>query len=162
MEILRKISSKTLLGGPSKTRELLGNNKKVPVWRVIGIARSTREGSGDNGPWTCLVGTFEATVLTGENKGEVFQSPKLFLPQPMDQILYESLQAEDADAIEFALEVGIERDDSAAVGYVYTTKPLIEGRQADPLADLRGSVPALQAPEKPAEESKPTKAAAKK
>lgn len=138
-ELLKKISAKNVM----ETR-IKAPDKATDLYTVIGIARGTRSGEGDNGPWTALIGGFEATRISD---GKVFQSPQVFLPDPMNAMLAEKLRQDDVNEIEFAVMVGYKPKD-VPCGYEYTCSTLIDADQADPLADLRNKVLALEAPKK--------------
>ncbi len=162
MEILRKISAKTVMGKVQRP------TKPTKLFTVIGVAHRTRRGDGDNGPWVSLIGRFEATnILTGE----VFTAPQCFLPKPMDEVLAFNLEemeplldgdgkvqldADDnertkrvTDSVQFAFEVSVKPNETA-IGYEYVTSPIVEPGGADPLADLRSKLPKLPAPKKKA------------
>lgn len=98
-----------------------------------------------------------------EIDGTMFAGPICFLPEPMASMLASELEAEEperdaagqvvmvngqpkmkrvVDALEFAFEIGVKAT-KTAVGYEYTTKPLIKQTGADPLANLRKRIPLM-------------------
>lgn len=171
-EILRKISSRHVCGNIKKIAVTKMKNKAIPLFQVFGQASRTKRGEGDNGPWIALLGRFEAVCITDDSDenaketrvGTLYAAPQCFLPDPMDMMIAEELEATEpvtdddgnpvldsegnqkrkrvVDSLEFALEIGIKPSDTP-IGYEYTTKPLIKTGSADPLADLRQKIPAL-------------------
>lgn len=169
MELLRKLSSKTIMGGGPTVIRPLATEKGTALYHVYGMAHKVRRGEGDNGPWVSLIGRFEAVR---QNDGKIFSSPQCFLPAPMDEMLAGQLeltepvmekevdkdgketgkqvQAVDSegvgktkpvnDSVQFGLEIGVKTAETA-VGYEYTSIPLVEPGGADPLADLRKQLP---------------------
>jgi len=158
MEILRKVSPKTVMGKVERP------TKATKLYTVIGVAHRTRRGDGDNGPWVSLIGRFEAVnIITGE----VYSAPQCFLPKPMDEVLAFQLEemepmtdsdgkvlldADDnertkrvTDSVQFAFEISVKPNETA-IGYEYVTAPIVEPGGADPLADLRKQLPKLPAP----------------
>lgn len=151
-ELIRKISAKTVVGKIQKPE------KATSLFHVFGIARSVRTGESNYGPWVALIGQFEATNL---ETGETFVAPQCFLPEPIGSMMAAQVQNEDTESVQFGLEVGIKPADTA-VGYEYTSKALVESKEADPLADLRAKMPALEAPKETASKAEERKAAASK
>ena len=148
MELLRKISSKTVLGDrPERPKD----KKTVPLYSVYGIANGLQTGTSDYGDWIKLKGSFEAVRFSD---GLVMQSGACILPEPVNSMTAAALQQTDDDgkrvnqSIQFSLEIGLKRTDTA-IGYEYVTTPLIEAGGADPLAALRSeTAKALPAPAK--------------
>ena len=154
VELLRKISSKTVIGKVAKPK------KQTPLFHVYGIAHKVRSGNSDMGPWTALIGRFEAVRISD---GQSYAAPQCFLPEPMSSMIAEQLlMTEDVvdadgksvtdadgvqrtknlvDSIRFSLEIGVKKSDSP-VGYEYTTKPHLDPSEQDALADLRKLLPA--------------------
>lgn len=144
----RKISAKTVMGGKMK-KDWIPEKGSKPLFQVIGQAYGIREGQGDYGKWTALVGTFEAVNLI---TGEFFAGPECFLPEPFNSMLANKLKGpEKVNAVDFAYEIGVSPpgpDDT--VQYVYTCKPIHDPTAGDPLKALRSRLPsfkALPAPE---------------
>ena len=143
--LIRKISAKSVCGKIEKPK------KAEKLFSVIGIANKTKTGQSDYGPWTALVGQFEATNY---ESGEIFVAPQCFLPEPLNSMLAGTLEETDEEgkqvtaSVQFAVEVGVKPSD-VPIGYEYTTKELVEADTADPLAALRDSAAkALPAPAK--------------
>ena len=143
--LIRKISAKSVCGKVEKPK------KATPLFIVFGIASKTKAGNSDFGPWTALLGQFEATNL---ETGEVFQAPQCFLPEPMNSLIATQLEATDEEgnrevnSVQFSVEVGVKPNETP-IGYEYTTKTVVKSDEADPLAALRNaSKAALPAPKK--------------
>jgi len=143
--LVRKISAKSVCGKVEKPK------KATPLFTVIGIASKTKSGQSDFGPWTSLLGQFEATNI---DTGELFIAPACFLPEPLNSMIAASLEETDDEgkqvnrSVQFAVEVGYKPNETA-IGYEYTTKEIVESDQADPLAALRAEAKkGLPAPKK--------------
>ena len=135
VQLIRKLSPKTVIGGRIKAPE-----KATPLYVVIGQAHGTKTGNSDNGPWVAFLGSFEATRASD---GQRFQSGQCFVPKAIEDLLVSAMKAgqkDDASAsVEFAIEVGIKPADTT-IGYEYTIKNLVKTSNADPLALLRSKV----------------------
>lgn len=147
-EILKKITSATVLG--EKVAKLAPEEGEKPVflYRVYGIASGTKHGSTNLGEWTGLTGMFEAVRLSD---GRRFASGVCILPGAVGDMLVGGLKAardRDPDAtVQFAIEIGVkymERKDGTD-GYEYTSREIAKVKQADLLSELR--VLALPKPE---------------
>ena len=140
--LLKKIAPKNVM-----ERKMKAPEKAEMLYTVFGIARTTRSGEGDNGPWTALVGNFEA-VRTED--GAVFKGVQLFLPEPLNSIMADKLREEDVEEIQFAVNIGIKPSETP-IGYEYTCETVVDADEADPLAQLRTqALPQLTAPKKTA------------
>lgn len=136
MELLRKLSTKTVLGDrPDRPKD----KKTVSLYSVYGIANGVQTGESDYGSWSKLKGSFEAVRISD---GEVFQSGACILPEPVNSMISAELQQVDNDgkrvtqSVQFSFEVGVKRTETA-IGYEYVATTLVESGGADPLAALR-------------------------
>jgi hypothetical protein len=139
--VIKKISVKTVIGGPAKIRSLHDG----PIMRVFGMMRGTQSGEGENGPWIALIGNFQAINM---ETGEIFAAAKCFLPGAAGDIVVEawnnSQDGENpAENMKFAFDIKKFTDDGSAVGYQYSAVPLIEASEADPLAEMARALPAI-------------------
>ena len=148
--LIRKISAKSVCGKVEKPK------KATKLFIVGGIANKVKTGDSQYGPWTALVGQFEATNI---ETGEVFVGPQCFLPEPMNGMIAAALEMVDDDdkrlnsSVQFAVEVGVKPADNT-VGYEYTAKEIMKSDSADPLAAIREKIAlALPAPTKAAQKS---------
>lgn len=157
--LIRKISSKTVLGGVPEVP-----TKATPLYTVIGVATGVRTGASSYGEFTALKGQFEATNLA---TGEQVTAPQCFLPEPLNGMIAAQLAMVDDDGnplaktARFAVEVGV-IPAKTATGYEYTARELVDTTENDPLADLRKALPApakkaLPAPAKKADDKKDEK-----
>jgi hypothetical protein len=143
---LRKISAKNVYGRIPPPPE----KGHKPLFQVIGQATGIRETEKDfgDGPRASigLVGTFEAVNL---ETMEIFQAPECFLPEPFASAIGNQFKGEGERpvAVDFALEIGIKApSEGQNVRYVYTSKPISDPTQGDPLKELRKRLPALAPP----------------
>ena len=155
--IIRKITVKEIGGKP--TLEKIVEKKNYPIMHVWGRANRVKTGSSDFGEFVKLLGMFEAVNL---ETGVVSRAPVCILPEPANGMIAAQLQGDEPAAeVAFALEIGVKRDESSSVGYKYWTRELVKASDADPLADLRSKVKALEAPKTDAAESEAEKEPAK-
>lgn len=150
--IVRKISTKTVVGTPSDIRNLPDG----PIMRVMGVMRGVQTGEGDNGPWVAFIGQFQAVNL---KTGEIFGAAKCFLAGAASDIIESAWHASQegdtpAQDMKFAFDIVKITNDTSAVGYEYQARPLIEAAETDPLLEMASSLPALpmiEAVEEPAD-----------
>lgn len=164
---IRKITPKDVM--EKKMKEVA-----IPadLFTLIGRAWNLRDGESSFGPWTALVGEFEATRISD---GQRFISTQCFIPGAAGEILTNEVRkfvmeeipvtAEQfkktgktykvsGETVELALIISVKaatRDGGAQ--HEYVTRPVVPVQKADPLAALRErvmkSLPKLAAP-KPA------------
>lgn len=149
VKLLKKATISHIVG--SATVKTFKDYKgETPIVRIIGAARQATMVATPHGEAPKFVGNF-ATVnlLTGERG----RATTLFLPAPVDQMLYDTVMEASDDAkragIEFAFDVTVEPNEKSVTGYVYNVKNLIESKVADPLEHLLQQVgtPQLSAPQ---------------
>lgn len=171
-EILRKITPKEIVG--TKLTDLIVEGTiKLPcdLFTLIGRAYNLRDGESDFGPWTALLGEFEA-VRTFDGSNATFYAPQCFIPGPAGDLLVQTVRGfvqepievtpeqykksgrtykVTGETVEMALIVGAKRASrDGGAPYEFTVRPLIDVRKADALAHLRAKVQhaALPAPKK--------------
>lgn len=138
-EVLKKITVKTVCGKPSRDAIHAAGPSGVPMMELVGVASKSKPGDSQFGAYVAFLGRFEAKALAGEHAGKTFQSAKLIAPSIVsDQI--EGLLGEGAESVQFALLIGVVRDDTVAVGYRFTVESLLPMAETDPLALLRKTV----------------------
>jgi hypothetical protein len=134
----RDFNPKKILGLSEETRSL-----KLGV--VIGMANDIVTRTNDQGEiMEGLVGQFGFKPQEG---GEPLRSYVLWLPSGMggDLIAGAKLaKAGEAQPVEFAFLVGVVRAENPA-GYEWTLTPMIEPKEADPLAALEAKIAAAPA-----------------
>jgi len=135
-EILRKLTLKNcgLTVAALKTAmeaAKIEDGQQIPVLKVVGKTTTAANGTTAIGTFTALGGEF-----TGINNltGEIFTSGKCILPNFISESVASALA--QSSAVEFALEIGVKRDDKSVTGYQFTTKPLIEAKPTDAMAAL--------------------------
>lgn len=136
--LINKISSKTVMGDLKlmAAHMLVGDVKSRELYTVIGIARKADGKETDYGTATKFVGNFSAVNL---QTGEEFRSGAAYLPGAAGDMLYGAM---GGDPVEFGFKIGIELDNSAATGYIFTVESLIEPGENDPLVTLARSISA--------------------
>ena len=139
-KLLKKISPATVCKDKLKRLDVEGAPKEVVLYDVYGIVAKVKSGSTSMGEFVAFVGEIEATTPDGE----VFKSPKVFLAQPLEDMLFTSLmQAHEADpgaTVQFAARVSIvppTPGKASATGYEYRVVPLVEAQDSNPMKSLR-------------------------
>lgn len=131
-KMLKKLGPKTIMGVKIEAPE-----DDTLLYTIYGTAKAVRSGESNFGPWTALVGTFEA-VRTHD--GEVFTSSNCFLPEPVNSMVATSIRDSENESVEFAVEVYVIPREDLSIGYEYVAEPVAEVQGADPLAALRQKV----------------------
>lgn len=152
---IRKINPKDVMG--KKMKEVDVPEKGIyDLFTIIGTTHNLRDGESQFGPWTALVGEFEATRLMD---GQRYISTECFVPGAAGELLVAQVRkfvieeipvtAEQfkktgktykvtGETAEMALIVGIkkaQRDGGA--DYEYVIRPVVPVQKSDPLATLR-------------------------
>lgn len=155
---IRKINPKDVM--EKKMKEVEVPEKGIyDLFTIIGTAANLRDGESQFGPWTSLVGEFEATRLVD---GQRFISTECFVPGAAGDLLVTQVRkfvieeipvtAEQykktgktykvtGETAEMALIVGIkkaQRDGGA--DYEYVIRPVVPVQKSDPLATLRNQL----------------------
>ena len=144
-EMLKKMSSKTILGRDPKNYIPENDGDTALLYTIYGTATGVRSGESGYGGWISLIGTFEAVRA---EDGKIFQGGQAFLPEPMSSMMASRLREMSADSIDFALKVHIKADSELARGYEYIGEPISDPTASDPLEKLRKmAMAALPAPE---------------
>lgn len=135
MQLLRKISARTVFGSKADIAQLCLNErtKAHPLFRVGGNVRSLRHGTAkerteetegakrsDNPndkmrDWTALIGTFRAMRVDGA----VFQSAICFLPNYVTDMIAAQLIDGDSDGVDFVGDLYAKYDEASATSYVF-------------------------------------------
>jgi hypothetical protein len=148
MEALKKMSAKSILGNVKRfipmneDRDII-EGEKVHLYRVFGVARGTKKGDGDNGPWVGFIGEFRAERLNGKSgEVEMFGSSQLFLPACATDLLQPAVEGGDGvQGVEFAFDIGIVGRQSSSVGYEFTATTLLAVKESDAISPLRAQLP---------------------
>ena len=171
MEILRKITVRNVGWAKGAILAALHKHydeaqKKVPdgsaveLIKIVGSTTQAKTGQTDTGEYVKLLGEFIATNL---QTGELFQSSQSILPNFIAESFAAALHT--SQSVEFALQIGAVAKESAATGYEFTVRPLIDSAPTDKMqrllkaAGIDPNAPKLEAPKPDAE--KPTKGKAK-
>lgn len=150
-----KINPKDVMG--KKMKEVTTPETGIyDLFTIIGTAANLRDGESAFGPWTALVGEFEATRLSD---GQRYISTQCFVPGAAGELLVAQVRkfvieeipvtAEQfkktgktykvtGETVEMALIVGIkkaQRDGGA--NYEYVIRPVVPVQKSDPLSALR-------------------------
>ena len=154
--IVRKISTKTVIGGVAAMRAA----DEGAIMRVYGVmsgiqtgttVRQDNQGNPIEDPWTAFIGQFQAVNL---ETGEMFASAKAFLPGAAGEMIEAAWKAgqdkeEPISNMKFAFDIVKKNNEASVTGYEYQARPLLETTASDPLLEMAEGLPQLPAP-KPA------------
>lgn len=61
----------------------------------------------------------------------------MIVPKTLETLLDAAITLDESNAVDFAVEVWVEKNESSITGYSYLIKPLIKPAESDVLANLR-------------------------
>lgn len=158
-EIVRKLTPGEVVGDKLKKLVMEGTVKlPCDLFTLIGKASNLRDGESTFGPWTALLGEFEAMrTFDGSNKRVV--SSQCFIPGPAGDLLIAAVrkfvQEEipvtpeqfkktgktykvTGEIVEMALIIGAKVSDrEGGAPYEFTVKPIVPVQRVDSLGALR-------------------------
>lgn len=144
--IVKKITTKIVCGKVSIEKLIEyckehGKTAVMPLFAIIGMASDSVAGETALGPYVRLLGQFKAV---NSETGEEFRSGGAILPGSANDMVYGALKGlgDGGGAVEFAFKVGVQRDESAAIGYVYVVEQVYVQGQADSLTALESRLAA--------------------
>ena len=150
--ILKKITMATC-GAKPDIEKLIEYKKAhgvaaiMPLLTVYGIASDFKAGAGKDGmgDYVKFQGQFKAINV---ETGEVFISGAAIFPGAAPDLVFGALRAlgEAGGAVEFAFNIGVKFDASAATKYVYSVQQVTAMGQADPLAALEAKLNLIALP----------------
>ena len=152
--LLKKISVKTVCGKPKAPED----TKTLWLMEVFGVANGIKSGVTDKGPWYGFIGAFQAVDMA---TGNVYRAGTLYLPGIAGDLVVPQVTDDKNKSVEFGFRIGIKKDDTSAVGYVYHAEPLLPVNENDPVELLSrklSEVKALEAPKEAHKEEKAGKA----
>jgi hypothetical protein len=138
--IVKKITAKIVCGKVDIEKlidygKANGKSAVMPLFAIIGLASDSQAGETALGPYVKLLGQFKAV---NADTGEEFRSGAAILPGSANDLVYGALKGlgEGGGSVEFALRVGVQRDETAAIGYVYVVEQVYQQGANDALAAL--------------------------
>lgn len=153
--LLKKISVKTVCGKPKPPED----SKIGWLMEVFGVANDIKRGTSDKGDWYGFVGAFQALDMA---TGTVYRSGMLFIPDIAGGLMLPQLLDENNKSVEFGFRIGIKKDESSAVGYVYTAEPLLAVNENDPIELLAHKMKGAKQLAAPVAENAPAEPVEKK
>lgn len=137
MENLRKITIKAVGDWTVKAiKEFIAENEledgqSKGIIKIVGTTTGCKTGQTDKGTFVKLLGEFFATDIT---TGEMFTAPACILPNFVSETLAAALQV--SPTVEFAIEIGVRRNDDAVTSYEYTVASIAPPVVSDRMAHL--------------------------
>jgi hypothetical protein len=143
MEMLRKLSTKTIMGKLEKPE----TGTEIFLYRVWGMATRFKSMETDKGISIGLIGRFRAK----RSDGKEFEAGTLWLPLFLAESISGTLASDSVNEVQFAYDcyvAGVEPEESP-IGYMYYFRPVLEPeKENDPLSLMEQSfTKALPAPE---------------
>lgn len=151
VEAMRKLTIKSVCGlDREQLLEMVMKDKQkvFPLVKIYGVVTRTRPGESDFGDFVRFIGQFRAVDMA---TGEVKAAPVVILPKFLEDELAGAL-AGGAKDVQFAVQIGVKYDKTAATSYVYMADNLIEPSQNDALTAIEqrmGIAPKLDDKTKP-------------
>jgi hypothetical protein len=149
MKLLKKITVKSVCGkiDKDKLKKLLElkDGESLPLMRVFGVANKATDTESDLGPYVKFRGQFKGVSM---ETGESYRSGSCILPATAQELLAGAF-TKDVSEVEFAFEIGIHYDETAATQYVYDVESLHEAGQADSVSALEAKLSDVLALPKP-------------
>lgn len=99
--------------------------------KIVGSTTGYQVGQSTHGEYVKLSGEFSAVNL---NTGEIYVSKTCLLPNFVSDLIVDALK--ENPSVEFALEIGVEAHPTAATGYKFTVKTLMETKPAEGMQRL--------------------------
>lgn len=130
LNLVSKLTVKTI--GAQPPRHSIKEPKMLAT--IYGRCSSKEAGTSDHGEYVKFKGEFEGFNV--EN-GESYRSNVLIVPKILEGLLDQAISLDDANAVDFAVEIWAEPNEKSITGYSYGVKPLIEPEESDALATLR-------------------------
>jgi len=131
MEILRKLTIKNCGWTTNDLKLAVSKAAYTDILKIAGVITAIRPGQTQLGEYAELVGQFQAVNL---ETGEMFQSGKAILPNFIADPMVEA--SKGGSEVEFAIQIGVKRNEGSVVGYEFSVKPLVEPKVSDKLAKL--------------------------
>jgi len=131
MEILRKLTIKNCGWNTTELKAAVAKAATADILKIAGVITAIRPGQTQLGEYAELVGQFQAVNL---ESGEMFQSSKAILPNFIADPMVEA--SNGGSEVEFAIQIGVKRNEVSVVGYEFSVKPLVEPKVSDKLAKL--------------------------
>lgn len=128
--IVSKLTIKTMKAQPARH----GVEKDDMIATIYGRCTDKKPGTSDHGDYIRFVGEFEGI---NANTGEAYRSGNLIVPKTLEALLDQAISVDENSAVDFAVEIWVEKNESSITGYSYLVKPLIKPAESDVLAGLR-------------------------
>lgn len=132
VKLIPKLSIKSVFGNVRAVMPEKNGDTSGPLVRIVGVAGAVKSGESNFGEWLAFLGQFRAINL---KTNEEYSSGKLFLPGTASDMLLGAVQSSNG-GVEFAYDIGIQRDDESSVGYTYVVNPLLQASENDPCERL--------------------------
>ena len=128
--IVSKLTIKTMKAQPARHSV----EKDNLIATIYGRCTDKKAGTSDHGEFVRFIGEFEGI---NADTGEAYRSGNMIVPKTLEALLDQAIILDETNAVDFAVEVWVEKNESSITGYSYLVKPLIKPAESDALASLR-------------------------
>lgn len=130
VNLVSKLTIKTMGAQPPKNSV----EEKTMLATIYGRCTAKKPGTSDYGEYIRFKGEFEGVNAFD---GKVYRSATMIVPKTLEELLDVAIKLDEANAVDFAVEVWVEPSERSITGYTYIIKPLTEPEESDVLASLR-------------------------
>lgn len=130
LNLVSKLTVKTL--GAQPARQSIKSATMLAT--IYGRCTNKEAGSSDHGEYIKFKGEFEGLNVSN---GESYRANVMIVPKILEGLLDQAIQLDEANAVDFAVEIWAHPNEKSITGYSYGIKPLIEPEESDALAQLR-------------------------
>lgn len=130
INLVSKLTIKTMGAQPAKNSV----DAKTLLATIYGRCTDKKTGTSDYGEYIRFKGEFEGVNAA---TGEAYRSGIMIVPKTLEELLDGAIHLDEANAVDFAVEVWVEPSERSITGYTYIIKPLTEPEESDVLASLR-------------------------
>lgn len=128
--LVSKLTIKTMKAQPARHSV----EKDSMIATIYGRCTDKKAGTSDHGEYIRFIGEFEGINV---DTGEAYRSGNMIVPKTLETLLDAAITLDESNAVDFAVEVWVEKNESSITGYSYLIKPLIKPAESDVLANLR-------------------------
>ena len=142
-KLLRKLTTKEIVGGKVDVRKLPQDNSVTPLCTVYGTAMDATVKASQFGDYVLFTGMFRAIPADSEDS---FHAGKLILPAVAQDMLHGAVMVNEGAAVEFAFKIGVRYDATSATSYVYVVESVFDHSESTAMAAIESKLGLLAAP----------------
>src|SRR5690554_1395243 len=116
INLVSKLTIKTMGAQPAKNSV----QEKTMLAIIYGRSTDKKTGTSDYGEYIRFKGEFEGVNAAN---GEAYRSATMIVPKTLEELLDRAIKLDEANAVDFAVEVWVEPSERSITGYTYIVKP---------------------------------------